>query len=1172
MSTLRILLLGPPAIFFDEKPLTIQRRALRSILFYLAHHKNMIDRASLILMLWPEVDDSTGRRRMRETLSKLRAELPDGDLLITSQDQVGLDRTRLDVDALKFDELFLQCNRVAASIPPQMPLPEHTYQLMKSAVELWRSPNFMSGVYLSDSETLDQWLSESRRQTEMRRVLLINRLADHCAASGDLEMAISWLMRIRDEEEDHLDWQVRYLTWLEHLGRRDDAFAFYNYLHQVYQESGETIPKALRVLFDQLRKQTNLPDIINHSFWPPPALIQTVFVGHEDELQNMKNAFQRGGIVSILGETGSGKTRLFHEFTCRYASEARLLIAPAQQSTRSLPYQPLLDMLRQSVSTQEWAALPPNWIAPLVYLMPELSVFMQRKAWVTDTLLEDPQGVVFESLHQVLRALSQTQRIILFLDDAQWCDQTTLDFLSYLVSRGFFDRFGLLVIAARPEDTNPSLKFFLNNLLHPANRALEIQINELTIDEASELISHVLGHSIPTEVARRLVETSSGFPLNLIETLRSILEYSPAIDLGEVIEYLPLPKSILELVRQRMETLSPVARKIIQVAAVIGGEFPVPVLEAAADLPPEQVVRALEEMERLHLVQPNSRTYLGASYNFLYGQIRRSVLLDLSEARKRLLHLAIAHAMQQVPGENQKFSVIAGHLEIAGELKGAYDYWVKAGSQAGYMYSRAETLGSFQRAETLLQHLGSLVSDEEIYRLFSVWGDFLDDHAEIPETIKLFYRLQQIAIYRNSNFLLATALNGLSRAFRQQDEYEKSLSYNRQAAAQLGQLMHIPETFIIHNRHALVLNLMGEYQQADEVIQKTMELAYENQSNSRIQLGLANGFVQMATVCNYKGLPCRTIALTDLAQNSSLATLDMPDVGAIRIARANAYFLMGRFQESYALCQEVMQKANELNSRRLEAHANMVNARPAMSLGMMDESLTNLENTLQLASQYNFDNFFQAAYCNLGDLYRMFGDYQRSLDAHQKGMELAKRAYYRLDNAFRLALSMIQLGDTQSGWRLLQETIKDASEKGFAYIALAARMMVSRVYMVEGDFTAAENELNDILEETDKHYLKSLHHNAHLHASSCALKQKQIQPAQKHLDMVFRFGTNFGYVWLTIPALLIQHEINLLTGKSSVSLREQLHCIQQKVLQNSRRDDLQPSIIRYFDQKWVEMQ
>ena len=140
MPTLKVLLLGPPAVYYDDRPLNIQRRTLRTLLYYLAEQENRIDRSQLILALWPDDDELTGRRRLREILSKLRAELPDPDLLVTGQDQIGLDRSRLSVDALLFDALFKEVSPIVNTIPRHMPLPERTHQQIREAVDLWRTP------------------------------------------------------------------------------------------------------------------------------------------------------------------------------------------------------------------------------------------------------------------------------------------------------------------------------------------------------------------------------------------------------------------------------------------------------------------------------------------------------------------------------------------------------------------------------------------------------------------------------------------------------------------------------------------------------------------------------------------------------------------------------------------------------------------------------------------------------------------------------------------------------------------------------------------------------------------------------------------------------------------------------------------------------------------------
>ena len=251
MSELRVFLLGPPAVYFDEEPITIQRRALRSLLFYLAHHENMIDRARLILALWPDADETKGRRRMRETLSKLRSALPDPDLIVTDQDRVGLDRSRLYIDALEFEDLFWQCNWFLNSTPRDVPLPEQVQKRMYQAVALWRAPRFMSGFNLPASEEFDNWLLETQNRYERKRIRLIERLADHAAATGDLESAISRIKRILDEQPDNPDWQYRYLDWLHQSGKRSEALGYCNYLRKLYRDEVGFAPDRLRSLWNE---------------------------------------------------------------------------------------------------------------------------------------------------------------------------------------------------------------------------------------------------------------------------------------------------------------------------------------------------------------------------------------------------------------------------------------------------------------------------------------------------------------------------------------------------------------------------------------------------------------------------------------------------------------------------------------------------------------------------------------------------------------------------------------------------------------------------------------------------------------------------------------------------------------------------------------------------------
>ncbi|MCJ7622997.1 MAG: hypothetical protein MUO76_05810, partial [Anaerolineaceae bacterium] len=162
MTDLKVLLLGPPAIQHgDGTMLSIQRRVPRAVLMYLAFQERMIMRTELAHLLWPDAEETLGRRRLREILTRLRAALPDADLLVTKNDQVGLDRERVYVDAIDFNSLVQQINQDRDSKPRHRVLSRDEYQRASRAIEIWRSPKFMAGFSLPDTDAFDRWFSRT---------------------------------------------------------------------------------------------------------------------------------------------------------------------------------------------------------------------------------------------------------------------------------------------------------------------------------------------------------------------------------------------------------------------------------------------------------------------------------------------------------------------------------------------------------------------------------------------------------------------------------------------------------------------------------------------------------------------------------------------------------------------------------------------------------------------------------------------------------------------------------------------------------------------------------------------------------------------------------------------------------------------------------------------------
>ena len=222
-TELRILLLGTPVVYTGDQPLQIQRRMLRWMLFFLACQKDMVGRADLILLFWPDAAEEDGRRHLRELLSKLRTQLPDPDLIVTEQDRVGLDLSQVFSDVLEFESLAAQTARACAQTPAATPLTQAVYQKVGQAIRLWRSERFLAGATLPESEALNDWLFSTGQQLETQRQRLLERLADHDVASGDIEGAIDRLHLALEGDETNETLHYRLLNMLHSQGRYSEA-------------------------------------------------------------------------------------------------------------------------------------------------------------------------------------------------------------------------------------------------------------------------------------------------------------------------------------------------------------------------------------------------------------------------------------------------------------------------------------------------------------------------------------------------------------------------------------------------------------------------------------------------------------------------------------------------------------------------------------------------------------------------------------------------------------------------------------------------------------------------------------------------------------------------------------------------------------------------------------
>lgn len=175
----------------------------------------------------------------------------------------------------------------------------------------------------------------------------------------------------------------------------------------------------------------------------------------------------KGQTLLVTGEAGIGKSRLVAEAK---ADAERLGLTVIQghcfESDRSLPYAPLLDLLRTYLAQcppEEIALRLGSAAAELVKILPELGALLPAVTPTTALDAEQEKRRIFQALTQVFAQVTGNQPLLAIVEDVHWSDDTSLEFLRYL-ARGIAAQPMLLLLTYRQDETPPPLRHLLTEL------------------------------------------------------------------------------------------------------------------------------------------------------------------------------------------------------------------------------------------------------------------------------------------------------------------------------------------------------------------------------------------------------------------------------------------------------------------------------------------------------------------------------------------------------------------------------------------------------------------------------------------------------------------------------------------------------------------------------------
>jgi class 3 adenylate cyclase len=446
---------------------------------------------------------------------------------------------------------------------------------------------------------------------------------------------------------------------------------------QMFDIKGSNVPIPARLLRAMGPKR-----------WPQ-LRHESALIGREGEIRSITGLLDdamagRGHVITISGPPGIGKSRIGREITdLADARGIKTYATFCESHARDMPFYVISRLLRNVFGVDG---------------LDEVTARGRIRARVTSAdpedvqLLEELLGVAEARAHTGVSADARRRRLshlvvsalagrrqpaVFIVEDVHWIDDISEAMLTDIVSA--LPRTSVFgVVTYRPE---------YRGSLHKSADAVRFVLAPLDDSQATVLAAELMGADPSVgPLAEHIVDRAAGNPFFVHELIRDLAERK-IID-GEAGAYtcrsgvadVTVPPTLQAAIASRIDRLTTGAKQLLNAASVIGSQFATDLLSDIAERERDSIQPEMSELVHAELVFP---VVLASSteYAFRHPMIRTVAEESQLKSMRSTLHRRLAAAIEhQHQADDENASLVASHLEAAGDLRDAFGWYMRAGS------------------------------------------------------------------------------------------------------------------------------------------------------------------------------------------------------------------------------------------------------------------------------------------------------------------------------------------------------------------------------------------------------------------------------------------------------------------------------------------------------------
>lgn len=1000
MASYQVFLLGGFQFLHQGMPVKgIDSSRLQSLFALLVlHPQPPLSKQQIAALFWPDTDEQQARANLRGLLFRMQRAWPEfrefvasgGDSLVLRQDRP------IWLDVAEFQHALEQGRETPSLVEKE--------RLYEQAAGLYKGALFPA--------CYEDWIAPIRDELHRSVMVALEELVCLHESKGDYPRAIQSAERMC-RLDALCEPAYRHLMRLNALvGNRATAMSIYKQCEQTLRRDlGVDPDPTTREIYDQIlaapaaeaRREEKQRSLVGRA-------------AEWREIQQVWQGLKTGArILMIKGEAGIGKTELAEQFTRWVRLQGgRAAVTRCYAGEGNIAYAPLANWLREMIGTQSGKNLPALALREAARIVPSVLI-NHPEIQPPGPLAENWQRQQFyDALAGLI--LPERGKLLLVIDDIQWCDQETLEWLRFLIR---FDpaKPVLLLATCRVEEAFDA-RPLETMLRHFSSQAIlsEIDLSGLDPEAAVVLASQVLERRLDEDTARDLLEQTEGNPLYVVEVARAWQQGTRQ-----------LPRKILGVIETRLGLLSAPARDLLAQAAVLEREFTYPVLVAACGLDEKQVVDCLDELLKRRLILERGEQ----GYDFIHAKVREVTDRMLSSSHRGLLNRRAAEALVRVFGQSESASEqvldahsaqIAAHFEAGGSPYQAFLYYARAADYAAKIFAHHQAEMLYQqaiRSALKINWSGALLA-----RLYASRGRMLEHLGQFQGAVEVYTELEKIAEEHEDLKMQGVALERLVSCY-----VEPSLVHSIEKAnpllekgLEIARTIHDPEleARLLWCR-MLKATHYGDPDEAEEAGETCISLA---RANGLTDL-LANSLHDLSL--NYR-----------LTGKSQKAAGYAAEAGRLFKQQGNLNLLADHlnqqavyhynqvdFDSAMRVAQEAAALSRKLDNKWNLAYALWIQAILFDALGERETAISLWEQSIEVGQAASFLMSLTTVKLQLGHVLRDIGQINRAVQLHREALETSIHLapFMLIPVESQLALDYLSTGDLPLARQFLQSAL-----------------------------------------------------------------------------------------------------------------------------------------------------